>query len=162
MFGFTEERKKPKVKTLFTMDDAKKVASQFIGVGEIYQIDVFGSIARDKVGQNIDLIFVVQDDRVFTRFVDLVARFQLDDPYRHATLRQHRFAAFQQIWGNSNLTWRKCLTNRTEDLLEHVDVIVFPWSWRDRMKELKGRMNNTDPEFLENIKLDAIILATQP
>jgi predicted nucleotidyltransferase len=163
MFGYAEEMRKPKVKVEpFTIDDAKKIAKRFVGVGGIYQVDVFGSIARTKAGQDIDLIFVVQDERVFNRFVDLVTRFKLNDPHYQLTIKQHRTAAFQQIWGYSNPSWRKCLTHRTEDLLEFVDIIVLPWSWQLRIDELESKMNNDSPRFLENIRPDVVILATEP
>jgi hypothetical protein len=164
MFGFlweTGSEQKVKVPP-FTIADAKKIALQFVGVGDIYQVDVFGSIARDKVGQNINLILVVKDEQVFNRFVDLVTRFKMDDTDQKTTEREHRTAAFQQIWGYSNMAWRKCLTHRTEDLLGVVDIIVLPWSWRVRIEELESKINNNDPRFLEKIRQEAIILATQP
>jgi predicted nucleotidyltransferase len=121
----------------FTYTEAVRVAKYFVRRGGIVQVMAYGSIARNKQGRDLDLIFVVGGDQRFQDFVDLMRVYQQHNGAEKRSLRGMRMAAFETMWCKGDPLWRNCLPGREETLRAYLDPLVLPWSWRDRQDELR-------------------------
>lgn len=90
--------------TLFDNSDAELVSRSFILLPDIVQVGVFGAVARDGLGSKVNLALVVNDEKVFRRFVDLVHEYHARNAGSRDD-RQVRLAVFDQMWSIQNPTW---------------------------------------------------------
>jgi predicted nucleotidyltransferase len=145
---------------------AAKVARMFRGCEPITAVEVFGSVARDGKGDDLDLILIV-DEQIAQKFFTAVAA---EERY-NAELRADRF--MQRYFGSaqSRLEIAENVLSEEDQVFGQVfldswveiefrlDIFLFPSNWRDRLVELQTAMPHADPQFMEKIAGDARPLA---
>lgn len=117
----------------------------------VHDVLVFGSIARDGKGRDIDLA-IVTEDALADDFVEMTENALLyrEGVYGAAALRLRTasWALGPKFRGTLREVYRE---------VGHcdLDVFVFPHDWRDRLDELQNAFPHEDPNFMANIARDA-------
>ncbi len=154
-FGFQAEER------LCTLSDARKLAAILrqretytIWGRAVQEVLLFGSVARDYVGADLDLVLVVPEVW-FQEYVELAGIWCGYGPRKIVLYRERRFEAAThalclygnyQVSGHSEMEWNS----------HYIDLHVFPTDWRDRLGELQLRLGHHDPKFMENVAREAI------
>lgn len=161
---------------LLTMDMAKTVAGLFrSGFTRVQDVLVFGSVARSHVGNDLDLIIVV-NQAAFERYVDLMKTGGWSAGYRlhlnkNASVFRDRHGRFQTIefllgWDTNSdddfRGWRQLEKEVNALGLEwspkKFDLHIFPPNWRATLLLLQLRLGHTDPKFMETVAREAVSL----
>ncbi len=147
-----------------TIDTARalKVAQIFRHCEQITAVEVFGSVARDGKGDDLDLILIV-DEQIAQKFFTAVAT---EERYR-AELRADGFMKRYFGSAKSRLEIAENVLSEEDQAFENVfldswieielrlDLFLFPQNWRERLVELQTAMPHADPQFMEKIAVDA-------
>lgn len=148
---------------LATLLDARKIAAVLRKAHpyKIHAIWLFGSVARNYVGADLDLVLEV-DETVFQDYLDLVGVWCGYGPENktapeHTRYRERRF----QAAGNALYMWNSYRFDGVSEIQwnsHYIDLHVFPVDWRDRLAELQDRLGHHDPKFMENVAYEAMSL----
>lgn len=137
---------------------ARKVARIFRHLPKVYAVEVFGSVARDGEGRDLDLILVCDEEtsQLWMRLVEIEA--ETMRPFQ--TGRYHGYALTRSNIAELVLAPNICdEDNQFEaaiaEAMVAVDIFIFPPNWRYRLTELQGCMEHDDPQFMEKIANDA-------
>ena len=139
------------------LQGAKKVAEIFRRLDKVQAVEVFGSVAREKEGRDLDIILVCNEDisQLFMEMVECeakMAKLPKIGRYQGYTLTRSNIA--QEILNSGD---------NIDDLFEEalvtcevgIDIFIFPPDWRNRLDELQSRMKHDDPKFMQKIAKDA-------
>jgi Nucleotidyltransferase domain len=142
----------------FSYRDAELIAKAIAQLRGVKRVDLYGSIARHHVGNDIDLLIVVEDKSLYDQFVKEVNNiwkneFSLLCPGYYA-----RQCAIRTIW--KDFPDADAILPHRSDAGEYLDMFVMPQNWRSRIEEIQGKMPHNDPQFVRNISKDAYFLAS--
>ena len=145
---------------------AEQVAQIFMRHPHIHGVELFGRVARDGQGHDLDLILVTDVGRGFDflREVDTKTRrfffleteslrLQRIDTYNNPLFRMR---AAQNILGDN---FEELLVEAEEFIEAVLDIFVFPPTWRDGLDQLQKDLPHRDPNFMKNIAHDAVKIA---
>jgi len=149
---------------------AMQVANVLRCADGVRGVELFGSLARNGQGNDIDIIIIV-DDHDAAEFLDFAGSLMRDfeegengrarigcgqrnGAYHHKILR--REAAEGVLGGDfCRRLFRAEALARPADL----DIFVFPRNWREQLDVLQSTLPHSDPEFMQNIAQDAVPIA---
>ena len=143
---------------------ADEVARIFKGHPWVYDVLLFGSVARGGVGEDLDLI-LISDDRRARDFIELLKGWlglypEVEFPamtllygtvYAESELRIS--AAAETLGENFHSLLQEA---RTKANWAKIDLFVFPRGWRDRLQVLQSALPHEDPDFMEKISREAV------
>jgi predicted nucleotidyltransferase len=132
----------------------------------VYGVELFGSVARDGSGKDLDLI-IISDDSRGSDFIELM------EEYLKARPDDDEIALMGYDMENgvyADWRLRKMVAMRVlgegfvHNLIEAgsrisgatIDLFVFPRTWRDHLRVLQDALPHEDPNFMENIARDAV------
>ncbi len=140
------------------LKSAKKVAEIFRRLDKVQAVEVFGSVARDQEGRDLDLILVCDEEtsQLFMEMVELeaeIAKLPKIGRYHGYALTRSNIAEeiLSDIVASDNNLFEEALAASEVG----VDIFIFPPDWRNRLDELQGRMGHDDPKFMQKIAKDA-------
>lgn len=151
---------------LVTKDTASEVAKCFRHHALVRDIEMFGSVARDGEGRDLDLILIV-DESVFQNFTSDINTALRRPPYgKFGVYGTYGSAAMRLNAAESALPYLHMFLSAAEDILSAecwnsgrqgrlLDIFLFPADWRTRLEELQGAIPHDDPYFMRNIARDA-------
>ena len=151
----------------FNTGSAHTIANQFATIPGIARVELYGSISRDGVGNDIDILLVVDDEKTYINFVSEV----LHQVNAHETSKEHsgaqyRARAVEHIFGKNMGIIRERMHVIPDDTGSnpylYLDMFVVPWDWRSRLDELQGHLPHDDPKFMKNVARDAWVIAVNP
>lgn len=133
---------------LYTLKDAAEVASLLLRSDIAQEVWVFGSIAREGYGNDIDLIVGV-DDESFKFYLETL---------------KHDYGLIYDQPGSSRVRLDAAMETLvlprgtyTVDAFRRVDIFLFPMDWKHRIDEVQDSFDHKDDEFTENLAADARI-----
>lgn len=132
--------------------DARRIGASFREHPLILGVEVYGSVARDGLGNDLDLILVVADDTARS-FID---RMRSTMATRQWGIFKRRFSVTQKQVAHALLgePFGQILAAAARAGI-HVDVILFPPDWRLRAAELDRQLGNR-PTFMQQVCRDAV------
>ena len=140
---------------------AKEVARIFLRHPDIHRVEVFGSVARDGSGNDLDIILITDEDLALDfleiaeakikRWAQTTAQ---ESVYNNPHLRQE---VAVQVLGDDFVDVLAA-TGRIVDIA-HLDVFVFSTDWRDYLETLQEALPHHDPQFMRHVAHDARVLA---
>jgi|GEM_PF-2178821 len=155
-----EQMEVPSTNTLYTRRDAEEVAMKLSRHPLVAQVELFGSIARDGEGGDIDLILSVPED-IWNQFRnDMLTVIELE-------IEVPSFPGYFASSSNRrNIAEWVLFYAAPDDLLDNwiprqgVDAFLFPKDWKNRIDELQRALPHRDPNFMSNVAQDAILIAS--
>lgn len=138
---------------------ALRVASVFLTHPNVRGVEVVGSVARTKRGNDLDLV-VVANPLSYTTFVLSMQAWTVDvareaDDYYYSNYKGERFAAALEAL-QFDAGFRGWLRLATQGIF--LDVHVMPEGWREHTEEIQQHLPHNDPHFVRNIAKDAVSL----
>jgi len=142
--------------------DAEKVAKTMASNPNVRGVEIFGSVARDGVGNDLDIILLIDTNRFSSLYYD-IAEF----PYYGAGWDFFR----PGIGAESTKLMRIELIQETLEMEDemfraeqlvgfgNMDIFVMDPKWRERLDYHQEMMEHRDPNFMCNIARDAVRLA---
>lgn len=135
---------------------AEEVARIFLRHHDIHKVEIFGSVAREGYGNDLDIILIT-DEVLQDQFVDRMQyelmRFNTD-AYNTPELRRTVASAVMGEYFNDILASATRIITPAE-----LDIFIFGPDWRDFLAYLQFTLGNKDPRFMENIARDARVIA---
>lgn len=142
----------------FSYRDAELIGKAIARLPGVARIDLYGSIARHHVGNDIDLLIVVKDESLYNQFVKGVNDILNVTSLLLCPGYYARQCAIKAIWKNFPVA--DAILPHRSDASEYLDMFVMPQNWRNRIEEIQGNMPHNDPQFVRNISKDAYFLAS--
>ena len=134
----------------------------------VHGVELFGSIAREGSGNDLDLIVITDDGRgrdfiaSLERYLkalpdDETARIMGYDMKNgvYADWRLRRIAAWETLGRDFGAILREAETQIRGKI---IDLFVFPRNWRDYLRALQEALPHEDPNFMRNIAADAVAI----
>ena len=135
---------------------AEQVAQIFMRHPHIHGVELFGSVARNGQGHDLDLILVTDVVRGFDFIREVATRLHEIATYNHPW---ERMGAARDVLGDNFNNLRI----EAEDLIGYeymaLDILVFPHDWCERLYQLQKDIPHSDPNFMKNIARDAVKIA---
>lgn len=127
------------------LERAEEAARFLLSCPAVIDVYLFGSLAREGDGKDIDLIAITSESEV-EQFADFV----WEEYVNVYSLAAERFCAAGAI-----LRWddRGIFRVLGHDAL--LDIFIFPVDWLARLDELQGGLPHQDVDFMKNIAFDA-------
>lgn len=131
-------------------------------------VELFGSVAREGSGNDLDLIIIADDDRG-SDFISLMGHYLLMRP-SDATADSMQYDMKNGVyadWRLRQMVTREVLGRDFGSLLTKAqakiswattDLFVFPRNWRDYLGALQSALPHGDPDFMQNIAKDAVAI----
>lgn len=143
-------------KRTFTESDANQLARALKqACSDALDIEVFGSVARNGSGNDIDMIICVPEELSW-RFFGYVRSGNMFEYENSARLRLS--VAFDLLTEDDGLG-SPFLDVLGDDFDGALDVFLFPQNWRCRLYELQHELPHKDPNFMSNVARDARVIA---
>lgn len=167
----------PSVSVSWLMMLARELAASFASLPGVVEVFLFGSLARQGEGHDVDMILVVEGD-LAQRFHEIMAIDRelgySDTRHRQDTLATmfgvHIMALVSncreacQMWCDDD-SWRSHSTlcpEMIQDFVDYVheaclvDPLVFPVDWRNQIDQLQEVYagHGGDPQFMINLMHD--------
>jgi hypothetical protein len=140
-----------------TKENALAVAQVFLNAPHVQGVDVIGSVARNKRGNDLDLVIVV-DPVTYTSYV-LALREQYpygDDFYSSFKEDRLRAALLTLKFTTPFTGWLNLATKGF-----CLDIHLMPQGWKGEAEAIQGHLSHDDPNFVSNIAKDAVSLNPQ-
>lgn len=144
---------------LVTEATAVEVADYFLVPG-VRSVELYGSVSRNGVGNDLDLIIVVHDEGMYQKFIAETKLFvEVEGSSRGAFCRL--MAARRTLPRFDSSCHIIELNEIHSGITEILDVYLMPTNWRDRIDEIQGHLPHSDPHFVQNIANDARTIGTR-
>lgn len=115
---------------------------------EIEQVLLFGTVARDGIGNDLDIVLIIPEG-MFQLFGKSLRWGYM--------LPEDRRITIASILGlSSDYAKSEQLINETR-----LDLWLLPANWMDRTEEIQDMMPKLDAGLIGNIKMDYIVLETR-
>lgn len=141
----------------FTIEDAHIAAVHLLFLPDVHAIDLYGSIARDTPGNDVDLVIVVESVDTYRKFVAAVMDRLEPPPLAIGTTA--RFAAVRATFGEKDfdraINAIRRTSRRSEELVSNLDLLVMPMRWETYADTLQLDLPYDSPMFVEIIASDA-------
>lgn len=151
--------------SLATRELAEQVAEILYGEPKIKEVYLFGSVAREGSGHDLDLILIADEETAETFQMALlsfmspmlfVAAFQ--STYGKGIFSRARLnIADLVLWDGGGFP-TAIVEAVSRALPAQLDLFIFPPNWRERLPQLQNAFPNKDPRFMENIARDAVLI----
>jgi predicted nucleotidyltransferase len=152
------------VSSIATRELAMQVAKILHEHPKVFEVYLFGSVAREGVGLDLDL-FIISDSYTAGAFLQYAREALAEFEY----IRDH----FAGIYGVGSHVFRAAAATeaigqgfgttlyKAETLAGNcrIDLFVFPPNWRARLDYLQSSLPHKDPNFMHNISNDAFRVA---
>lgn len=136
---------------------ALEVARVFLSHPSVCEVAVVGSVARDKRGNDLDLV-VVTNGVHYGTFVANMHGWTIwetgETDYYSGYKDARRVAALDALQFDAGSRGWLDLATRTFSL----DVHVMPENWHKHINEIQGHLPHQDQDFVSNIAKDAVVL----
>ena len=144
-------------------DTAQVMAAMIVDHCDVESVYLFGSVARLEANEtsDIDLILCV-DDETHKLWLQFCAA------YYNVYLGGHVFDVYSGYTASIRLMAAQASIPHLEDMFmarvhQHAprygwDLLVLPVNWRSRLSELQETGAHQDPDFMEKINEDAILI----
>ncbi|HXV27142.1 MAG TPA: nucleotidyltransferase domain-containing protein [Candidatus Paceibacterota bacterium] len=141
---------------------AHRVATAFLRHPRIAEVLLFGSVARDGEGRDLDLILVTEESLAyeFMLLLDTAVLHHIPhgpDGYRRTSLRED--IAEEVLSANFYDVLREA---KSAAGAAKLDLFLFPPDWRNQLKALQDAIPHKDPDFMANVARDAVSLVRRP
>ncbi|OGZ06002.1 MAG: hypothetical protein A2942_04725 [Candidatus Lloydbacteria bacterium RIFCSPLOWO2_01_FULL_50_20] len=145
-----------------TRQDVERAAHKLLCCPGVEGVELFGSIARQGYGNDVDLILIVSDD-LAQEFIFHVHRLLETKRYRHDQGKGFYGArALRRVAAAATLGRKKfnnIYAHASKWTTPHlIEVFLFPADWRKQLHELQAIYPHRDPEFMKKIAKDAVVL----
>jgi predicted nucleotidyltransferase len=137
--------------------EALEVARVFLSHPNVKSVAVVGSVAREKRGNDLDLVVVTTGVHYGT-FVSKMREWHVWDTgetdYYESYKSARRVAALEGLrFGPGFRGWLDLVTRDFS-----LDVHVMPENWQDHIAETQEHLPHQDQHFVRNIAKDAVVL----
>ncbi len=137
-------------------EQAREVMSVFLNAPRVQRVQVVGSVARNRCGNDLDLVLVVNvfDYASFAcRMNDWFGSDCNEDDDYYAGFKQQRFNVALSILGLPPLAyaWLLCATREFS-----IDLHLMPEGWQEHIDQVQAHLPHDDPNFVRNIANDAV------
>ncbi|MFH1183312.1 MAG: nucleotidyltransferase domain-containing protein [Candidatus Moraniibacteriota bacterium] len=155
-----------------TVEMAKCLADYFLGFSMIHDVFLYGSIARERVGSDVDLIVTV-DEETYQKFKNLVSLsdYNSNKLDRYNAMLTTLFLSKIDYRGVSDRIFELTIGMPSKDFWNGpikeickvlkegpgMDIYLLPRDWKSRLEEIQSDFSNEDPNFIKNISQDAIL-----
>jgi hypothetical protein len=147
-----------------TQQDALEVASVFMNTRNVIGVELVGSIARNGMGNDLDLVLTVNPFRyaTFVRTMQISmteggaseAYEEEEDEYFFGFKSARLYAALEVLNLPPALSaWLEYATRSFT-----LDLFLMPQGWRKHIEEVQAHLPHRDPRFVRNIAADAVTL----
>ena len=124
---------------------------------EVDAVELFGSVARDGVGDDLDLI-VIANKKYYEKFVRQTNRISDQECFDEGTPYYGNFTGISSL-SATNVMGEEFFS-LTVDVFtlvngKHLDLFIFYKDWQNDIKSLQKDLPHRDPDFIKNIALDA-------
>jgi len=141
------------------VEQALDIAKVFANIPGVLRIEVVGSVARDRRGNDLDLVVTV-GWYVYLKYMfplrERLAGVDLYDDFDIYTgVKQDRleFALKALEFNQAQRGWLELATKYSP-----LDIHLMPLNWRKDAEEIQTLFNFADTEFVRNIARDAVSL----
>lgn len=136
-----------------TIGEARRVSAILKQHPLVDQVLLFGSVAREGKGNDVDLIVLTNQERA-RRFISLM-----------------NGRLFPTCYGIGRTCTRKALDTmdmnffmlffQAEEIIgpDRIDLFVFEANWRERLAYLQHALPHDGPMFMQNVARDALRIA---
>lgn len=138
-----------------TQENALATAQVFLNSPRVRGVEVIGSVAREKQGNDLDLVVVV-DAAAYATYV--LALSEAYDPFGsgdnfYGDYKSDRLEiALKTLkFGRALSGWLRLATTGFS-----LDVHLMPEGWRRNATEIQKHLPHHDPKFVSNIAKDAV------
>lgn len=144
--------------TWITRPMAEEVAAILKRHHSISGIELFGSIARDGQGNDLDLIIISDDGG--REFIELMGEgvTGLSNDMRFDIYHNFHLRVIVAIKVFGDDFFDLLLEAEERIYWARIDLFVFPQNWREHLNVLQDALPHKDPEFMRNIARDAIAI----
>lgn len=136
----------------YSREEATFYASQLVKLQGVVRVMLYGSIARDEAGHDMDLLILVDDEKIYQDFLRRIRGKIEEDIVGHELGPRLRLAAVLELWPNAQHFW-------PPDTL--IDLFVMPQNWMDRLAQIQENLPHEDQQFMHNIAQDARVIASR-
>ena len=146
----------------------QKVVTGLKNIDDLQDVYLFGSVARDGVGHDIDIIATVSDKLFYKWTSSILTVIQSldgaedDSLYFNADLRMSCAADLLGIDPEDfEFYFENVIGVRGYPIsfsFVYTDIFLFPHNWKERLEELQNMLPHSDPEFMYKIAKDAKLL----
>ncbi|MFZ2167432.1 MAG: hypothetical protein WAV50_01020 [Minisyncoccia bacterium] len=144
--------KQPSDKPKVSREKAVEIAKLLYRHKHVRDVLLFGSVARDGVGEDIDIIIITDFERArqFLTVVDIVLP---PRAYTHKRMRQEIASEVLEEH------FADLLARAKEVAGTDLDILVFAPDWREHLEAIRQALH-AEPAFIQSIVWDAISLIT--
>lgn len=136
---------------------ASDVANGLLKVPEVQSVELFGSIARDKRGNDLCFLLVT-DMEIFEKFANQHVNFQNALSLLGYSTEEIRRMVIASIWNIHAPEWVEIQAFYQSDV--HTDICVVPQGWREWWASTwLPQVYNDD--FIDMLRNEAIPIATR-
>lgn len=141
-------------RSLIGLVQAQEAAKILCEHSAIKAVVVFGSVARENEGEDLDIILIC-DESIVEDFLYYVGDVLVDgeeDPYTKA--KDIRRDVALTLLADEKFD---VILGKVERFVSayDMDIFIFPPNWRERLDELQNALPHSDPQFMRNIARDA-------
>ena len=133
--------------------DAQLVGMVFANLPQVEAVEVFGSVARDSRGKDLDMALTVDAVTYASYVLKLREATEYEDYY--FGLCSERLAVACQVPKLAGPIW-DWLSLATVGIT--LDLHLFPQGWKQHTDEIQTHFSHDDPAFVSNIAKDAVAL----
>jgi predicted nucleotidyltransferase len=129
------------------------VAAFFNAHSQVHEVFLVGSLARRRIGDDIDIV-AVTGDTVVERWINVV---------NDAIVKRRPISYLQEAGRIFNIdedVLRK-LRVGPDRLQRNIDVFLFPADWMLRSDQLQEKMEYNDKRYIRNLAQDALVFQPQ-
>jgi len=144
-----------------TLGEARAVANILVTLPHIVAIEVYGSIARDSFGNDLDLVLVTDDEGLYQRFtketIANLSTFGGKGPLARAAAAAH-------VLGKSDFETalkRFEIYTFEPQIAKLLDLFIMPVGWKARTDEIQRNLPHDNSSFVSDIAKDARVIATR-
>lgn len=139
-----------------TREKAKMVLLPLVNMTGVKEVQVFGSIARNGKGHDLDIVLIVDTLPYATFLTEMWQRCGVDgtlaDDY-YVDYQEERFQAAMAALSPKPAE-RGWLELAVQQLGAPIDLHLMPMNWQQHVDEVQQHLPHHDPEFVRNIARD--------
>jgi predicted nucleotidyltransferase len=142
----------PLTKSL-SMALAEEVALLLLLTCHVEEVYLFGSVARGRIGNDIDVIATVSE-QMFHDYLDWIERLTEEETTTTGDAEIYSLAAIRYSAAEQVLDWDDAELRRCTRGVP-CDIFLLPADWLNRKAEMQDMFAHRDPMFTNNIARDA-------